>query len=351
VALQQLPYVVEYPFFNNAGAAPTVSTLGALTTAGTDYNSFILCAREAMTITHVAFRMATATGSPVALVSIETVDPATGIPNGLWAASTSHITAGLTAAWQLVPLDASASISPGQVFAVKIKWNSAGSAFNVGTIQGQLSFNSGLPYLYNVNNSVGAKVLGGAPSIVLGSSSTTFYSIQGSFAGSSTSSNAWSTSGDAKGARFQVPFKCRCAGLRVYQGTAVGNFSAGLYDDFGTELSSSSTSFTGLISSNLASANLGCYFDNPVILSPATWYRALCVAAGTNINMYTMNLPSNIYLSGYPGGSNFYLATLTGGTPATDDTKVPFINLIIDQLDDGVSTGGGKSRRTAYMTS
>jgi hypothetical protein len=182
-------------------------------------------------------------------------------------------------------------------------------------------------------------------SIALGSSSTSFYSCNGLLPVSAGTANSFNnTNGARQGLRFQVPFKCRAAGIRLYRlGSANGDFNYILMDDAGTELSSSSTLRTGLYSTTTNDGVNNLYFDNNVTLDPGTWYRAVLEPTSTtNITLYTFTIPSTDYLSATPFGANAHYTTYASSAwNDTATTQLPVMGIIIDQLDDGVSTGGG----------
>lgn len=339
MTLQSLNTALPWPNFipNRIIGAPSVTS--SITVASGQYDSYIFCAREAMTISHVGFVCGTATGSPTADVRIETVG-ADGLPSGtLWATDTNIVTSTLSAGWALHALTASASISAGQVFCVKFAYNS-GTSFQT-RVMGNL-WVAGGAFPYQVTNTgTPTKVQTSTPTLaVLGSGATTFYSVEG-FLPISAVSSANFASNARRGLRFQVPFKCRCVGLRTLLQTSTGDLNAAIYDTDGAELSSSSTAFDGDQNSNLATGLSRFYFDNPVTLSPGTWYRAAIEATtATNVNFTSFTLPSADYRSGTPFGSNAHYATYSPSSwtdTATD--QLPLMDILLDQLDDGV--GGG----------
>ena len=81
--------------------------------------------------------------------------------------------------------------------------------------------------------------------MALGSGATTFYAIPSVYPANVFATNAFSNSASGRrGLRFKVPFKCRCAGMKIFaQFTTGGTFNLTLYDDAGSELNSSSTAF------------------------------------------------------------------------------------------------------------
>lgn len=345
MTLQTLNTAIAWPGITaRTSVAPGISSGSLTLNAATDYDSFVICAREDMTISHVGVNIA-ASGSPTMDVRIETVD-ASGVPTGtLWNTNTNIVTGALSSGFTLHALTASASITKGQVFCVKFLYQS-GTSVIPRTLTGVTPSANAFPYEYQFDASTGTKVaFAAATPIALGSSSTTFYSVRNFYPITTITNNAFNnTNGARRGLRFQVPFKCRCVGLRHFTNTNNGDYNAAIFDDAGSELASSSTAFDGDQSSNIATGNTDCYFDNPVTLSPATWYRAVIEpSSSTNTNITTFALPSSSYRSAMPHGSNALYTTYASAawTDTATDT-LPYMDILIDQLDDGVSAGGSQ---------
>ena len=344
MALASLNTALPWPnIFDANNGTPSLSSGQTLNGAG-EHESVVICAREDMTISHVGF-YGTSTGSAEADVRIETVTAATGIPSGtLWAANTNIATGVITSGWNLYQLTAAATITKGQVFAVKIAY-SAGTSLVIRTTTGTFS-TTNIPYTaYNVGADTKARII--APYwMALGSSATTFYQIKNllpisTLNGASTFNN---TNGARRGMRFQLPVKARCVGLRWWNSTAVGDFNAGIWDDAGSELSSSSTAFEGDNSAASGSAVVDVFFDNAVTLSPATWYRAAIEpSSATNLSTQTYTLPSLNYRSGWPCGTNCHYTSYASAawTDTATDTIIN-MDILLDQFDDGASTGGAR---------
>jgi hypothetical protein len=90
------------------------------------------------------------------------------------------------------------------------------------------------------------------------------------------------------------------------------------------------------------------YFDAAATLTAGTAYRAVIEpTSATNCNITTATLPSADYRGAWPHGLNSVYCTYTTGGGAWDDTAttlLPFMDIIIDQLDDGAGSGGGLIR-------
>lgn len=302
------------------------------------YQAWIGVAREAMTISHIGFRVGAATASPKAEVRVETVD-ASGVPTGtLWSVNANLVSGVLTASsWNLLALTASASIAAGQVFAIVIKYN-AGTSFVVQRLNGYRTSIINLPY--EAPSGTKARLLG-AKGVAVGSSATTFYQLANLLPMNALTSGTFdNTSSAMRGLRFQVPFACRCVGIRWWNSSSIGDFNAILLNDAGSELSSSSTAFDG----DHSAANTGgvtyVYFDSPVSLATGTWYRAvLQPSAAVVITLATATLPTLDYRSAWPGGTNQHYTTYAGSWVDTATDTIPFLDILIDQVDDGTGTG------------
>lgn len=347
MALQQLKASLVYPARPDGGAWSTGT--GGTTTldAAGEYVCLVLVARQAMTISHVGLFVQAVAGSPTGDIRIETVDPTTGLPSGtLWGTNTNIVTATLTTGFALHALTASATIAAGDIFAVKFAYNSGTSyGLRIAMTYGLDSWS--LPYIVTNTGTPTKAVMSGPQSgVVLGSSSTAFYAVRGlQAAGISTATTTAFTNADGarRAARFRLPFPARCVGIVEggHNANAV-DIIAGIYDDAGTELSNSLTSFDGDNFTGAGPRHL--FFDNPVTLAKDTWYRAAIIAnSASNTRCDFATLDHVNYMAAWPGGADWHLATYTtaGGWVDTATSSIPAIAILIDQLDDGASAGGG----------
>jgi hypothetical protein len=343
MTLVSLPGPIAWPGICQPVGQPTLSTSATLDAAG-EYVSYVFSAREDMTISHVGFRAGTATGSPTIEVRIETVD-ASGLPSGtLWATNTNGTTGTITSNTDVLQaLTASASITKGQVFCVMMKYASGTSQIIQHTNNCVVGSPSSLPYqVINTGTPTKSTLSAQSANIALGSSSTTFYYVPGAMPISASAAGTFNNTNSAKrGLRFVIPMNCRAVGLRNFQNTSVGDFNAVLYNDAGTELSSSSTAYDG---DHNSAANNGVgyyYFDNPVTLTAGTAYRiAIEPSSATNANVWTLTLPSSNYFTATPARSTAVYASFATATWTDSTTQLPVMDLLIDQVDDGSGSGG-----------
>jgi len=345
MTLVTLPSPIYWP-----GLTGNVTGGGGLTTTATvdasgEYVAYVYSAREDMVVSHVGFRAGTVAGSPTCTVSIETVD-ATGFPAGSAGfGSTNGTTATISSdTWVLTALGASATISKGSIFCVKITYASGTSVIIQQLNSVSLTMNYALPYrVINTGTPTRSVIDAFIVPIALGSSSTTFYQLLGALPLTAFSSGAFNNTNSAKrGLRFVPPMNCRAIGIRWYNGNSTGNFNAVLYNDAGTELSSSSTAVDGdhNAAGTFGSANV--HFDSTVTLTAGTAYRiAIEPSSATNVNVSTFTLPSSSYFSATPAGGTAVYATFATATWTDSTTQLPQMDLIIDQVDDGAGGGGG----------
>jgi hypothetical protein len=324
-------------------AAPTVGTAATLSSAG-HYYSVIASAKEDLVISHVGFRAGTATGSPTCTLSIETVDTS-GNPAGTDGfGSTAGTSATISSnSWVLTALGGSATISRGSLFAIKVALASGTSQVVQHIANVSLPNGTAMPYTVINTGSAVKGASSNLPMLAVGSNSTTFYDVPGILAADSYSAGAFNNTNSAKrGLRFVPSYNCRAIGVRTYHATATGDYNAVLTNDSGTELSSSSTSVEGAATPSAHSTH-NVYFDSPVTLSAGTAYRvAIEPTSATNCNVSTITLPSSDYYSSTAAGSSSVAtyAALASGTWTDSTTQLPFMDVLIDQIDDGTGAGG-----------
>lgn len=329
------------------GCLTTVAVgITATLDAAGEYIGWVGQAMEDMVITHVGFAHASPTGAPTANISIQTIGT-----DGLFSAdwNTTEVTTGSLGASSAflapVALTNSATISRGQFFGVKIAYNS-GTSFitrnsTVGTIYTAPPYqiiNTGTPTISRIT----------APlHIILGSSSTAFYTVPGlvpffTLKSGGAFNNA---AGLIRGVHFSLPFDARISGIIYYPSTTTGDMDIAVRDSSGTIIGGSNTSIDGSFTvSNQASRRL--YFDTPINLDAGTFYKVTMEPTSvTNIQLDSMQVTDANYKSALVGGADFYYTDNSGGWN-TVTTDIPLMDLILDQIDDGAG-GGGSS--TAYV--
>lgn len=345
MALQTLGSPLLWPGLTrglDSANAPAAAALSTLNGAG-QFIGFVHRATEAMTVSHVEVWVGTVTGSGTLDVRIETVDATTGHPTGtLWGTNTNIAGSTLTSSTtHTLALTASATIAKGDVFAVKFAYNS-GTSVAMQTTTGLRRIGSSGAYPYYVANGSSKSAITSCLPWALGSSTTAWYHIPGLTAFTTpTSRSVVSSSHDWSGVRFQVPFKCRAAGIALRGTTGEGDFTYKMLDDSHNELATSGTIDKDQIG---GAGIIPGHFTTPVTLSPATFYRAVIVPTATAKAVQIFVAPSANHLTGTSSGLALFYDTVrgVGGGAVTNSTAAyPLMDIIIDQLDDGVSTGGG----------
>lgn len=149
---------------------------------------------------------------------------------------------------------------------------------------------------------------------------------------------------DEIGNRFTVPAPMRTPG--IFSG--VNHISAAidyvLYEE-STVLSTISVA-AGLSASGSGYETL--YWDSPITLSAGTVYRLVAKpTSGSSINVREAVMLNNAMLGMIPGGLDWYKTSRADGGSWTDTNtrRIWALSLLIDQIDDAVSAGGGVGPR------
>lgn len=174
-------------------------------------------------------------------------------------------------------------------------------------------------------------------------------------AGTITAFNS-GTNPDERALRFQLPFKCRIAGLRVamFNIAAGADFTYSIWDaagDADVEALAQASIDGDFALATTQDGYVDLWFDTPVAPDPNTTYRAGVRADTANsigLAEFSNSAIANALLA-FPGvNAQTYLSTrewTAGAASAWADTTttLPLIHLIIDRLDDGVSAGGASA--------
>ena len=349
MTLVSLPSPILWPgVLGGISGGPSLGTTITMDAAG-EYAAYAFVAREDMTVSHVSFRAGTVTTSGAAevIVSIEGLDATTGLPDGAatFGGSASAATAVSSNSNPIIALGGSATITKGQTFCVKIAYSSGTSIIvqHLASIPPYIS-QSALPYQI-LNTGTPTKAITAVTTLIaLGSSSTTFYQVPGTFPLSAYATGAFNNTNSAKrGMLFTPPMDCRIIGVRWFNGGATGDFNAIVFDNGGTpaELSSSSTAFDGNKNSENFTGVMTVYFDNTVTLAAGTAYRVVIEpSSATNVNVSTFTLPSADFFSASPAKSTAVYTSFATATWTDSTTQLPLMDILIDQVDDGTGSGG-----------
>lgn len=321
------------------GAVPSVGTHTTISAAG-NYTAMILKARKAITIADVAFMVQTLTTNPSTVdVRIETVSA--GLPSGtLWAANTNIVSGNIVATgWQTLTLTAPATIAQGDVFAIKIAWVSGN--LNLGRIVNTAGNSQSLPHAVENGNKSTNRM------IVAVSNGAGDYLTTDTIPCKAITSAPFNNTGTrSKGLRFQVPMPCTLLGALVLTQTNVGDYNLVLSSADGTQIFSQAVTGNQSIGTLSASGQCEQIFATSQVLSKdTTYYLSMEPTSATNVGFFTFDLNATALLDAVGGAQCFYATRTTAGSGAfTDDnTRIPTIQILLSQLDDGgvPATGGG----------
>jgi len=333
-----------YPNLGHVGnfVNPDVANAAATPASG-QYFGYGFIAQEAMDVTHIGFYCGTITGGATATVSIESVNPATGLPNGSTVYG-SKSNATLTAnAWNLIALDtfsagSAATFARNTPVFVKIAHGGTGTSFEIRrtALNGAFAVGIGQPYQVLNTGTPTRAPLAVTPLLALGSSSTTFYELPWAFGGISsfTQNNFNSGSSPAiRGMKFQLPFAARIIGVKTMAGNVLGDYTLALKDASNAELGSSSTTVDASLADQ-AYTELR-YFDNGgiTLAKNTVYYIEIAPTSVTNTSLPYWTFASTDYLQGNSqfGSPNFEYATFSAGTWTPVSNTTALIQLILDQ--------------------
>ncbi len=151
---------------------------------------------------------------------------------------------------------------------------------------------------------------------------------------------------DEVGIMFQFPFKCRVVGGWV-AGDFDGNFDLVLYDTDGST-ALATTSVDKDVRGNTSRFIAVHMFPSAHVLSINSNYRLAVKPGATDLDIVEFTVDSASILDAWEGGSEIHKTAQTNGGGFTQTTTVrPYMGLIIDQLDDGVSAGGSGGLKLA----
>lgn len=316
------------------------------------------------TLTHLYFRTGAipASGGDTVDVRIETVT--NGRPSGtLWDTNT-NVTVAIADTddniWKTATLTAGAVLTVGAEFAIVIA-SSAGTPSMV-LNAGPAVMKTGLGhYPVVLQNATGAYavILRNLEWIAQFTNAGVRYlpglvPLDGSL--TLTAFNSGS-SPNARALRFQVPFKCRCIGARVFVGNvqAGADFTISLFDASGD--TDAEALGQAVIDGDFPAANTNDgYVDiiwdeldaDNVLAANTTYYIELRPDTANNITLFEAptggtGAPANAIRCFPHMSSELFLATRTwtagtAGVWGTSTGVLPLMNLLIDQVDDGTGT-------------
>lgn len=165
-----------------------------------------------------------------------------------------------------------------------------------------------------------------------------------------TATNVSSTSNpDEMAAIFQVPFKCKISGGYLYLGSigSADTFEIVAYSDpLGTPTIIETLTPDQDLSGTSAASPYCFWFTTPITISPNTNYAiSLRPTAANNISFSYVSLGSgnDEFKKAFPFGTGIKHGgriDQTGAFTEVQTYNIPLFGMFVEQLDDGVSTGG-----------
>lgn len=312
----------------------------------------IIPIQTAGNIHKIHFRTGTVTTGATVDVRLET-NGTNGLPSGtLWGTNTNAsqvINSTDDNVWFTTTLTADATVARGDLAWIVIS-NPSSSFGNINFPEANTgtsaAMNEYLFYvaLYGVSWAKGAQ---GCFQMILEYSdgsiepySASCYPTAHSF--TATTFNTGSTP-DEYAAKLKLPWPVRVMGLWAYT-TKGEDATLTLYDSDGTTSLGSCTIDKDVTLTSTGVYNR-CYLTSTVNLTKDTWYRvSLKSISTTNITAYRVTTSTAALMDGMIGGQNVIESTRTDAGSWTDtSTGRTFAGVLIDQFDDGVSTGSGGS--------
>lgn len=331
----------------SGGASPNVGANSTQLNGSGDYESVVFTPTEPFTVTAIGFLAGTVNTPGTVTVSIQGLS--SGNPDGApitddlgGSASKTSATISTALSWTKVTLDNPVTLNQGEDYAAVIAWASGDlftcrvANFTLATAKPYTVVSTGTPGKSDLKTNIA--IYGSTKCLRLYSytpcSGTTF----------SPSYNNTS-SPDELGLRFRLPFKARIKGM-LFQFNSGGPFEIYLSDDAGNELGNT---LTAADPANRRGLQLHGWFpfDNSHVVDANTWYRAwMRPSSTTNTHgLYYATLDEQILKTAWPYGADWNWCERTNGDTPSDINadRLPLVDLIIDQLDDGVESGGGGS--------
>lgn len=301
------------------------------------------------TCTKVGMRINTCASAVTSRLGLYTVDGSGNPTTTLYGSSNYGTFTPAATTYSEVTLGTSATMTAGDFAALVVEFDSTAGDMFVSASNGTNNSFS-IPYTAKYNGSSWSKQASGQ--LIQGH---LYYSDGGGQyydCGLSPFNGAYSTAAynsatagsDEYALKMTVPFKCRIAGIwHNYTNAAGGDYDCVLYD--GTTALKSVP-----IDGDTVATAIGvrhCWFSSGYTCAAGTVVRASIKPTTTtsvtyrNYALFAANTEQSL---GIPQGT--HLSTrLDSGAWSDTTTTLPSIGLIIDQLDDGASAGGGGSAK------
>lgn len=327
-------------YADTALPAFSVTTLNA---SGNKY-AMLFQAPKTGSIHKIGFMTGTVTAAVDTDLRLETIDMTTGFPSGSLQGTNTNVTilaASITATTVIIgTLTADASVTQGDYLAVVVT-PSGSPNYQVRRNSIQISSNAWPSGAQNTS----ATWFGSASEQVfwVEYSDGTYGYMPIAWPMSAVNTHTFNSGStpDERGLKFKVAGPIRVRGIWIL-GDFDNNADAVLYDSDGTTVLATLTIDKDLRGGATSPGNNQLIFASSVTLSGATFYRLVIKPGASNVVVYSFTATSAAALDERPGGQNFHYTQRTDAGAWTDTTtQVPYMGLIIDGIDDGVSAGGG----------
>lgn len=304
---------------------------------------FVFAAPKAGNIRKLSVIVTSVTSAPTNThdFRLETVSTTTGLNTGSLVGTTTNAAVLLnTTGWKTVTLTLDATVTDGQLLALIV----VAPGSNQGSIRLGTFFQdyNDFPYM----RTVGGAVSGGnnPPVMAIEYDDATIGYVPGCWPIDSVTSPGTFASAAKRGIRFKVPFKARLAGCHLY-GDLDGDCNIVLYE--GGTTATTLMSFDKDTRGTTVGGNYKFAFTTKPTLAAATYYRLVVApTSATACEIFACTVNAAKYLDALPGGQDLHYTTVASAPGAEGDwtntlTTRPFLTPIFDQLDDGLTVGGG----------
>lgn len=364
--------IICFPGHFKVGAG----TGGFTVDAEEEHGAYVFQVPKTGTLKKVGWRCYTATSPNLTLkVSLETVASTYGTPVATTNAAKTLYAAGAESAnltsftsqttyWTEINGSTGVTVTKGDFIAVtfRVTAYTSGSIAIVyqqySDLSCQLNVSSGalIPYIYTYLGGAAANYFTPFINFEYESEILTPMGCMSCTAGTSTVTVSYNSTSnpDRRGLKFSLPYGCRLWGcqLHIDQDAEVDVI---LYDsDEYTVMSGFPITLDADLRRTNSMNSLNVLFPIQPTLSANTWYRLVVLPkTSTNIGIQTQAYATDGSLTTRDTESYgaFCAYTTFNGAPSSgshvwtdDDTKIPFYNIYIDQIDIGASGGGGAPR-------